>query len=366
MKKNILLAFFSTSIILILLEIVLRIFNPGQAPQIQKPKEDWALIPERVWTEYHPMLGWYHQKNKMAVHKLPEWEVNVHTNAAGFRGTREYSKEKPKDVTRIAAVGDSFFFGFGVADFETFEARMENKYSNLEVLNMGVAGYGLDQLLMLYRTIAKDYHPDYVLIGVFPEDFWRSTRAFADSGHAKPYFFLNSQNELILHNTPVPPQFSLQINQFPEVVEHSPLEKFMNQSILYRFARKKMIRLGKNLRLIDPDSSEEWILGRRILEQLIKEIRDQGSHPVLVIVPSELWAQRQKPESLLRSIRLLAQRVNVDVVDLVPIFQQAVTKGNDGDYYIKNDRHWTAKGHEAVVQVIEKYLMSQNVPLEQS
>jgi len=258
-------------------------------------------------------------------------------------------------MIRIAALGDSFVFGFGVQDGETFSALFEANDKTREVLNLGVPGYGMDQIYLSYREIARAYHPDIVLIGVFPEDFWRCTRSFADSGHVKPYFSLSPAGKLVLHNVPVPPPYSLNTDQFPPIVEQNEFLKILNQSVLFKLAKKPVLKLAKNLRLIDPESSEEWLVGRAILRRLIAEIRADKAVPVIVLMPPQNWVQSTRKTSLERSIRRFADREKVGFVNLKSVFTEAVAKDGLEAYYIKGDWHWTPRGHALAAQGIEDY-----------
>lgn len=356
MKKNLLLVILSLILSLVIAEVTLRFVGVDRGKFQQKPRLSWANVPESVWVEHHPVLGWYSQKNKTAVLESANFSrVDVHTNSAGFRGKRDYSQEKSSGVIRVAVLGDSFVFGFGVRDDETFPALLESGNSRREVLNIGVPGYGMDQIYLSYRELARKFRPDIVLIGIFPEDFWRCTRSFADSGHVKPYFTLASNDVLVLHNVPVPPPFSLSIDQFPPLLEQNGAEKLLEQSVLYRLAKRPFLKLAKNMRLIDPESSEEWMIGRAILSQLIEEVRADKSVPVLVLMPPQNWALSDRKNSLERSILRFADRKKVGLINLHPTFTEAVAKGGLEIYYIKNDWPWTPEGHALAVQKIEDY-----------
>jgi len=356
MKKNILLVFISLMLALFIAEVTLRCIGVNRVKFQEKPRTGWVNVPENVWVEHHPVLGWYSQKNKTAKLTSPDFPpAEVHTNSAGFRGTREYLSQKPIGMIRIAALGDSFVFGFGVQDGETFSALFEANDKTREVLNLGVPGYGMDQIYLSYREIARAYHPDIVLIGVFPEDFWRCTRSFADSGHVKPYFSLSPAGKLVLHNVPVPPPYSLNTDQFPPIVEQNEFLKILNQSVLFKLAKKPVLKLAKNLRLIDPESSEEWLVGRAILRRLIAEIRADKAVPVIVLMPPQNWVQSTRKTSLERSIRRFADREKVGFVNLKSVFTEAVAKDGLEAYYIKGDWHWTPRGHALAAQGIEDY-----------
>lgn len=359
MIKNVITFLLALILALGIAEIGLRVAGFGRV-KFEKKSEiraEWIQVPEHSWVEHHPVLGWYSQKNRTASLKSPQFpEVAVHTNSSGFRGTREYSILKPQGIKRVALLGDSFAFGFGVQDRETFAVSLEEADRKLEVLNVGVPGYGMDQIYLSYREVAKKYNPDIVLIGIFPEDFWRCTRSFADSGHVKPYFSLASNDKLVLHNVPVPPPYSLNTNQFPLLIEQGFVRKILYSSLLYRLLQKPFTKLAKNLRLIDPESSDEWIIGRAILHEMLKDIRRDGAKPVLLLMPSKDWAQTTRRTSLERSLIRFAKREKIDMIDLKPAFYAAVSDGRLEDYYIKDDWHWTAKGHALTSHEIQQYL----------
>lgn len=361
MIKNALLALFSFLFALILLEIGVRWTSLETRHVSTGPKEDWALVPERVWTEHHPELGWFHQKNKQARLQKDPIDTMIIMNSEGLRSLREYQEAVPAGKTRIMAIGDSFVMGFGVENQEAFPAVMEQEHGDWEVMNFGVAGYGLDQMLMIVRHFAPRYRPNVVLVGIFPEDFWRSTRAFADTGHAKPYFVLSSDGKLNLKNVPVPPPFVLRTNQFPEVIEHSPIEKILLQSMVYRMLKRGWIKVGKNLKWIDPDTTEEWILGRALLKALQDEIMESGARPVFMLIPPDRWMHDTGKTSLHKSLLRLADKEPLIFLDLTPIFREAVAQQDLKTYYIENDGHWTPEGHRLAAEAIQSFLLKEGL-----
>lgn len=356
MKKNILIACLSLVLALAIAELVLRWVGVGQVRFSEKPRMGWVNVPENSWVEYHPVLGWYSQKNKTALLDSQNFQqVIVHTNSAGFRGAREYAVPKPSGVFRVAAIGDSFVFGFGVQDPETYSALLESQSQSREVLNLGVPGYGIDQIYLSYREVARKYRPDLVLVGIFPEDFWRCTRSFADSGHVKPYFTLSPNGKLVLHNVPVPPPFSLNRDQFPPLLERNSLQKILDRSVLYRLAAKPLTRLARNMRLIDPDTSEEWIVGRAILRQFIRELKADGVTPVFILIPPHDWVTTSRKTSLEKSWERFVAREKVLSINLTPAFREAVAKDGLEAYYIKGDWHWTPQGHALAARMIQSH-----------
>ena len=161
---------------------------------------------------------------------------------------------------------------------------------------------------------------------------------------------------------PVPLPFSINENQFPSLLDLSPAQKLLEQSVLYRMAKKPLLKLAKNMRIIDPESSEEWLIGRAILSRLITEVRADGAVPVLVLIPPQNWAESPRKTSLERSVLRFSEREKTALINLHPSFTEAVSKNGLETYYIKNDWHWTPKGHALAARTIEDYFAKDGNP----
>jgi lysophospholipase L1-like esterase len=103
-----------------------------------------------------------------------EWSWT--TNSVGFRGTREYASPKPRDIRRVLVLGDSFTFGFGVNDAQTYSAVLEELLNSacegyrVQVINAGVSGFSTSQELILLERDGPALQPDAVVVGFFIND----------------------------------------------------------------------------------------------------------------------------------------------------------------------------------------------------
>lgn len=86
---------------------------------------------------------------------------NIHTNSLGLRDKEHELKSNRK---RIMVFGDSFLEGFTVPDQDLFARQLEAK-TGAEVINIARSGWGTSQMLGAWEAVAKDYHPDVVLLG---------------------------------------------------------------------------------------------------------------------------------------------------------------------------------------------------------
>jgi hypothetical protein len=128
-------------------------------------------------------------------------------NSAGIRADREYDVDIPEGTVRISTFGDSFTHCDDVANHETWQAFIESRRPDFEVLNFGVGAYGLDQAYVRYSNKGRTYKVDFVLIGFMPENIFRMVntfRAFYQPATSlplsKPRFILDEEDVALLPN----------------------------------------------------------------------------------------------------------------------------------------------------------------------
>ena len=93
-------------------------------------------------------------------------EVRYSINSLGMRGP-EVSEAKEAGVTRVAVIGDSIAFGYWVEERDAFPRQLETMLGgprHVEVLNLGVPGYDLEQYVETVRARALPLAPDVVVV----------------------------------------------------------------------------------------------------------------------------------------------------------------------------------------------------------
>ena len=78
--------------------------------------------------------------------------------------------EKRPGVKRIIALGDSVTFGLGVHAHETWPAVLERSLDNVEVFNLAMCGWDVEQSVSLAVGELEAWTPDLVVWGNFPND----------------------------------------------------------------------------------------------------------------------------------------------------------------------------------------------------
>jgi lysophospholipase L1-like esterase len=98
-----------------------------------------------------------------------EFDTRVSINREGLRGA-EVGPKTP-GVLRVLALGDSFTFGVGAREKDTFPVRLQeilrSRGVRAEVLNAGAPGYGVPDEVAWFERWGRPLAPDVILVAVF-------------------------------------------------------------------------------------------------------------------------------------------------------------------------------------------------------
>lgn len=150
---------------------------------------------------YDTQLGW---------RNIPDWNATtfqkpLSINANGLRAGRDYSFDKPAGTKRILVLGDSYAWGYGVADQELFsellERQLASRNGKWQVINSGVSGWGTDQQHLYLKNEGLKYQPDVVVVAFFIGNDIDNNVAATQYGLNKPVLV---GSDLTLRNVPVP------------------------------------------------------------------------------------------------------------------------------------------------------------------
>jgi hypothetical protein len=133
--------------------------NPLRIPRwIWNGTGMWNARVAQAFTRYPPF-----RPGAAELAATSEYSVVYQINAKGLRD-RDYDYARRPEMRRALALGDSFTFGVGVAYGERFVDVAEQRLGDVEILDMGVPGYGLDQALVGFVVEGSRYHPDAVVV----------------------------------------------------------------------------------------------------------------------------------------------------------------------------------------------------------
>lgn len=163
-----------------------------------------ALARSETTAAFDGELGWCPHADTIDGEDRFDW--------AGCRiGVAPLSRAKSAAQRRVVTIGESFTFGAEVPAADSWVARVDRAREDLEIANLAVGGYGLDQALLRLRRDGFALAPDEVWLGLVPGTAIRVTtlylpalRHWFSSVGFKPRFVLDARDELVLVPNPAP------------------------------------------------------------------------------------------------------------------------------------------------------------------
>jgi len=320
-KRKVALAIVSSVLSLFLFELLLAVFHVSfSAP---------PLYPGDIEPEYDqttdPLIGWKLPPSAVVSETTDDYSVSYTSNSLGFRATREFDAASTPQP--IVFLGDSYTFGSGVDDGETFVSLLERQLESIPCVNMGIGGFGIDQMWMTLRYYALPLKPRAVVLSFVRRDLDRSLSAYR-LGHIwreKPTFRLENGSLVPLTGANSPSG----VRRF--------LEQHSRVAALWRKAENSL--------------SEHYPLGYRwrLNRAIFKAIRDDCTRAGLPLLVVHIPIDRRKPAPVFR--REFAE-MRIPFVDLT----EQLPSDADSLYYPR-DHHLTPAGHRWVAERLHRPLI---------
>jgi lysophospholipase L1-like esterase len=330
-------------------------------------------------TERNPKRFDVYRASGTLAHELrPDWssrfvstdfDVAVHTNALGFRGG-PVSAAKPPGTERILVLGDSFAFGWGVEDAETFSAVLESQLRaagvHAQVIDAGVPGYSTAQHLIFLRERGFALDPDLILIAECGNDIdelaWYSLRPGPDGlpvASSSKRHFINPEGHMEIRNEGL-----VELPRLP--LPDAVADWLYENSFAFRWLRVRVIKAIEALRIraaaqaaLDPGELPTTLtaIAPARLDAALSgsaEFRLRYHREMLRAIEREA-AQRGIQVRYLLAEPAAVQRSDcaaMRCLDPTTLF----TRERNPENYIA-DGHWSAAGHARVGAELARWLL---------
>ncbi len=266
------------------------------------------------------------------------------------RSRRKYSPTKSSNTFRVACFGDSFVYGDEVELEEVWTSLVEAK-TNIECINLGVSGYGLDQAYLRYKRDGIKYNADVVIIGYMLANINRHVSMFrpflkSDTGIplTKPRFVLKNDNLSLVPNP------------------YNTLEHYKN---LLRNTRENLLRLGaldyhykKSYTIQEPifikkaynPKSKAITITYHLFDLFYKEVQKNNSYPLIVIFPDH-HSINKIGQKRYKHLTDYIEKKNYTYIDLF----SAISQVHSEDLWMPG-QHYSPKGNKVVAQEIISWI----------
>lgn len=304
--------------------------------------------------EYDATVGW---KNAANINIVVKDQGSIRTNSQGMRNDTDFAQESTPGKRRLMIVGDSYSFGFGVSNEETYAYQLARLMPDWEVMNLAVSATGTDQQYLTYERQGEKFKPNIVLLGFYLLDYNRNTYSFRD--YAKPMYVPQADGSLQLTHVPVPKPEAL-------IAQYRSGQKTIggwHYSYLFAVINKMLTDRVKRDRA--PGS-----LGRRtltgIMENFAKRVKDNGATPVWVVFPivDILENEVSRYQDISDFSKSEAKRLGMQVLDLEPVYREYIEKHPGAKSLwrpVEIGGHLSADGNKLSAQAIYAFLKQQGL-----
>ncbi len=352
------------------------IFAPIQSESLARIRSHLATgDPPLSALDFDAELGWCPQSGHHSRLYQYDW-------ARCRIGNQPLPLERTPGRKRAAAIGCSFTLGAEVEAQDTWEAQLERLSPDLEIANLGVGGYGVDQALLRFRRDAISLQPDEVWLGVQPEAMARVVTTYMPALSQwgfpvgfKPRFELEPDGALRLVPLPVKTlddiarlmssqsEFIAAVGSSDRWVAsnaaaYAPFgSSWLHRSSLCRLALTAFERRGRHIadELRDPNS-EAFRITYQICRAARTEAERTGARFRVWIFPDRGDLQRldEHGSAYWASWVEALRRDGIEVFDLTSALQ---TAGGSRDPRLwAPQTHYSAEGNRVVAQALAEYL----------
>ena len=334
------LVLFGVLLAALALEVVLRVWDA--VPEVGSPLYGFH--------DTDADLGWAGKPNVRLRYHRPEFDTLVELDAAGWRKPQPSVPADP--MHRVLVLGDSYTWGWGVAQGELFTDRLQVQLApTVAVYNRGVIGFGTAQEYLLLKRELAAHRYDTVVLMFYLNDI--ADNIDGKDGH-RPYFDL-------LNGGLVPR------NQ-PTLARTSPVRLFFrDHSRAYMFLEFEIGMLKrrfkgeaedereyKEVAAIDFHDLPGYEVTARLLGEMNRLVRAHGARFFLVYIPHRSEVEHATGYPYARAVRAMiddiAQREGITVIDLRGPFRAHAEAKQTLVYPI--DGHWTPAGHQLAATVL--------------
>jgi hypothetical protein len=120
----------------------------------------------------------------------PEFDVSFRHTAQRMRGDKIWQAERAPGVrSRILFLGDSFTYGTGNEESETFVSRLTGRWPEVEIINTGCPGYCQIEELAVLDKLGTVMRPDISVVMFF----WNDVSLRSRTG---PNYALNAEGKV--------------------------------------------------------------------------------------------------------------------------------------------------------------------------
>lgn len=307
-------------------------------------------------------------------------DQSIRTNAYGIRN-RVVQTPKPKNTKRILVLGDSFTFGLGVAEQDTYPRILEQILTSsipsgtaVEVINAGIPTADIGYYYLFLKTVAPRLEPDIILIGYDPyndthDEEIRPTWTKTDTDGLpitidSETAYIGSDGKMYSKTVPFLMRFPfLRKSRIVLLMIHVYLSLSQQREQKTALIPKQLCIFRSSCHTFDEDKLHakklfaamknlDAVRGKPLIVGLIPmefQIYDMGRFKFnipIALTPEE----KRFPE---KELTTMLASLDIPSFDLLPVFTAHKTPAT----YFEKDIHWNEQGHKIAAEALAPVLL---------
>lgn len=397
--QNALLTLTSIAFAVSLMECGLRLRDYGSIVRVSG---------EHVLRFPDPVRGWILLPGRTAFQRTRDYGVAVTINDKGLRD-RPHEYMPSPGVFRIVVLGDSFMEAYQVTLEESLPYLLQERLAvrGVEVVNLGVGGYGTIQAYLALREEGLRYQPDLVILAFFGNDVSDDSRELQELRNdpddfktfGRPFVRVAGDDAEIEWVMPDPARVERYVaerrakrssalravfrflvptqvgNAFerglpkllPRAAEHHDPHVVLGWPFLSdfspEFASPKLDRSR-----YDEVWGKAWRITRRMILETQRLARSAGAEFAILYVPNRVQvdpehrrrAEREFPGLPFDLTRLNRELARFSAAHGIPLLDPLDAFIGENSqrllFHQFEDRHWNADGHEVATRELVRFL----------
>lgn len=314
-------------------------------------------------------------------HSIPDtFDVTISVNSQRFRNTRDFTVRPEPGVLRIAMLGDSFTFGYGANNNESYPAQLgqilKGKLTDrVEVINAGNGGTGTGEQAIWYETWVKRFEPEVVVLTVVPNDLDddRKGRFFVASESGE--YFPRSLEDLgtAAGEARVVRAMVNAVPGYAFLAQHFQLVNFLRNRVSRVIADRREAAVNNGGApqangTVHNFQEEGLDIMAGEISWLRRRVSESGAKLAVVFTPFREGVYvagsqsdiQQKSNAIVKTLREICLLENIPFKDLTPEIRHRAKNLSEPMYY-EGNIHPTPAGYRAIAESAADFLIENQI-----
>lgn len=298
------------------------------------------------------------------------YDTYFYTNSLGFNDV-DHEVSNEDNIYRILLLGGSYVEAVGVEPKKHIARNLErlskNNGVNIEVISMGMSGWGTAHQLATYERVGRQFKPDMVITFFVANDLHDNNRNQNTTKSNPPnriYDFINNEIILNLNQNETPLTFKESIlRKLNRFETYHVLRQVYKTFHYYFLVPKDDIEIAnlitapelieKELTLDDWASDDDFIFFNSVLKKMKQEIivKDKAKLVSVIVSGGINENMHETYFEFLNKIESIFINYDIQTTNFDRIFRDTYKKDGVLPHW-ETDAHWNKVGHRLVAEIL--------------